>query len=500
MTDRVNRRRAALAIVAGVALVATSVAQADIDAARQALSQQHYSQAMKALDAVLANKPNDPEARFLKGLTLAREKQPDQAIALFQKLSEDYPQMAEAWNNLGVLYARQNELPQAKQALEKAVDLDANYGPAQENLGDVYVALAQNAYSAAGKAEDDSNGVQKKSAQLADFLKTGTSIGSAARVTRPDVRPEATSATPAASTEPDASSASSKPRQNQSSAASTSQAATEQTPADTSSPEATLKTWAAAWSDQNVDRYLSMYAADFQPSDGRSQSAWKALRRKRLGAPSRIRVDIADVKVDRQGTQARVTFKQHYQSPTYQDHEHKALLMTQTADGWRILHEGAADEVRFAPAQADSAQSDSDDKSSATPKPSSDTPSSSAEPDQAGASDPSAVRADVVSTLQQWAQAWSNQNVQAYLAAYSDNYEPQGGQSLAAWIKQRGQHFKTGEHTKANLSDIQVALDSPGRAIATFNESYQSSSQQSDEKKRVVLVREDGGWRIKKES
>lgn len=516
MSDRLNRRRVALATIAGAALLATSVAQADIDSAREALSEQHYPQAMQALDAVLANKPNDPEARFLKGLTLAREQQSDKAIALFEQLTADYPDMAEAWNNLGVLYARQSELAKAKKALEKAVALDANYGPAQENLGDVYVALAQNAYSTAGKVEDNSSAVEKKSAQLADFLKKGTSIGSAKQRSAPAMKTEPMSqpkpiAKPVAVAKaqqapvakaPATSTHKTTPPRSPSTAAPS-------VPADTSTPRATLKTWAAAWSAQNVDRYLSMYAAGFQPAHGRSRSAWEALRRKRVGAPSRIRVDIAQVQVDRRGTQARVTFNQHYQSPTYQDRERKALLMTETADGWRILHEGVADAVGFTPADGDSAQSAKpsapsssagDDKSPAGSDSAPAAPAASAADHESAGSDPSAARAHVVAALKKWAQAWSKQNVQMYLAAYSDDYEPQGGQSLADWIKQRGNHFKSGKHTQATLADIKVAFDNPNRAIATFDERYQSPNQPDDEQKRVVLVREDGGWRIKKES
>lgn len=499
MSDRVNRRCAALSIVTGVALLATGVAQADIDSARQALADQHYPQAMQALDAVLADKPDDPEARFLKGLTLAREQQPDEAIALFEQLTSDYPDMAEAWNNLGVLYARQDQLPQAKQSLEKAVDLDADYGPAQENLGDVYVALAQSAYDSAGKVEDNSTAVENKSQQLESFLANGTSLGSAATSASTSRASDRNAAAlshdgkPAKSTGDDGAS----------------EAVADQAPVDISTPSATLKTWAAAWSAQDVDRYLSTYAAGFQPQSGRNRSAWEALRRKRVSGPSRIRVEIADVNVDRQGSQARVTFNQHYQSPTYQDREHKALMMTQSDEGWKITHEGDADKVDFAPAANDSVKpassresspSDGDDDSAAASNSTPAADTSTPPEDDSALANVSAVRADVVNTLNQWAQAWSNQNVQAYLAVYSDNYQPRGGQSLAKWIQQRGQHFKSGEHTQVTLADIEVAFDNPQRAIATFDERYQSPRRSDEDHKRVVLVREDGGWRIKKES
>lgn len=358
MPDRVIQMRATLGLVAGLALTAAGIAQADIDSARQALSQRNYAQALDQLNTVLAQKPDDPEARFLKGLTLAREQQTSQAIALFEKLTHDYPDMAEAWNNLGVLYARRGRLESAKHALEKAVSIDAKYGPAQENLGDVYVALAQNAYDDAGQVEKDSSGVNAKSTQLADFLKQGTSLGAVAeRSSGTAASRVATSASSSVATE----SKTTKPAKTASSTNSTAaralqasatktpaaQPAPSQAPVDRSTPKATLQTWAAAWSAQDVSRYLSMYASDFKPDDDQTHKAWLAERRQRVSGPARIRVDISDIEVSQRGGQARVSFNQHYQSPTYQDREHKALLMTHTADGWQILREDQADKVHF---------------------------------------------------------------------------------------------------------------------------------------------------------
>jgi tetratricopeptide (TPR) repeat protein len=47
--------------------------------------------AMKRVDAGLAQKPNDARLRFSKGIILAQQNKPTEAIAVLLKLTEDYP-------------------------------------------------------------------------------------------------------------------------------------------------------------------------------------------------------------------------------------------------------------------------------------------------------------------------------------------------------------------------------------------------------------------------
>jgi tetratricopeptide (TPR) repeat protein len=56
----------------------------------------------------------------------------NQAIALA-------PQWATAYNNLGVLYARMNDIPHEEEALQKAVSLDPKFAPALINYGKVCI-------------------------------------------------------------------------------------------------------------------------------------------------------------------------------------------------------------------------------------------------------------------------------------------------------------------------------------------------------------------------
>jgi hypothetical protein len=103
---------------------------------------------------------------------------------------------------------------------------------------------------------------------------------------------------------------------------------------------ATVANWAAAWSSQDVEGYLSHYAPDFRPARGLSREAWVAQRRERVARPSSIRVDIADLFVD-VGTAdtARAVFRQDYAADAYSDTVIKTLSLRNVGGEWKILRE-----------------------------------------------------------------------------------------------------------------------------------------------------------------
>ena len=69
------------------------------------IKQGQYSQALEQVDKYLAGKPKDAQGRFLKGIILTEMNKPNEAIAIFTRLTEDYPELPEPYNNLAVIYA-----------------------------------------------------------------------------------------------------------------------------------------------------------------------------------------------------------------------------------------------------------------------------------------------------------------------------------------------------------------------------------------------------------
>jgi tetratricopeptide (TPR) repeat protein len=145
------------------ALLAAGGARADeYGDVNQLLRAGKHAEALAKADQYIAGKPKDPQMRFLKGVVLTEAGRTGEAIATFQKLTEDYPELPEPYNNLAVLHAGQAQFDKARAALEMAIRTNPGYATAHENLGDVYAKLASQAYSRALQLDAGNTAVQPK--------------------------------------------------------------------------------------------------------------------------------------------------------------------------------------------------------------------------------------------------------------------------------------------------------------------------------------------------
>ena len=125
--------------------------------------------AMQRADQFLAAKPKDAQMRFLKGVMLSDSQLNAQAIVVFEKLSEDFPDLAEPYNNLAALHAAAGEFAKARATLEQALRTQPGYATAHENLGDVYAALANQSYARALQLDPKNVTVAPKLALLREL-------------------------------------------------------------------------------------------------------------------------------------------------------------------------------------------------------------------------------------------------------------------------------------------------------------------------------------------
>jgi tetratricopeptide (TPR) repeat protein len=110
--------------------------------ARTMIAEKKYDEAIALLDKLTAERPREPQARFLKGVALSDSGKTDAAIATFQAVLGDFPELPEPHNNLAVLYAQKGEYGLARDELEAAINAAPDYVIAYENLGDIYARLA----------------------------------------------------------------------------------------------------------------------------------------------------------------------------------------------------------------------------------------------------------------------------------------------------------------------------------------------------------------------
>ncbi|WJF91231.1 tetratricopeptide repeat protein [Paraburkholderia bonniea] len=113
------------------------------------ISQQNWSEALTQLDARIAANPRDAQAKFKRATVLAQLNRTDEAIAAFTELTQLYPELPEPYNNLAALDAKLGRYTEARSALETAIKVNPGYGLAYENLGDLYLRLANESYKRA---------------------------------------------------------------------------------------------------------------------------------------------------------------------------------------------------------------------------------------------------------------------------------------------------------------------------------------------------------------
>jgi tetratricopeptide (TPR) repeat protein len=126
--------------------------------------------ALQMLERILASKPKDPQTRFLKGVVLADSRRDAEAVEVFQKLSEDYPELAEPYNNVAALHAAAGSYDKARAALEQALRANPGYATAHENLGDVHAMLASQSYANALRLEPGNPTVAPKLALVREMF------------------------------------------------------------------------------------------------------------------------------------------------------------------------------------------------------------------------------------------------------------------------------------------------------------------------------------------
>jgi len=153
------------------ALTALSSQADDYADTNQLVRANKFTEALAKVDSYLASKPADPQMRFLKGVIQRNLGQPAEAIATFTLLTQDYPELPEPYNNLAVLYAGQGQYDKARVTLEMAIRTNPSYATAHENLGDVHVRLASQAYNRALLLDSSNTSIPPKLTLTLDVFK-----------------------------------------------------------------------------------------------------------------------------------------------------------------------------------------------------------------------------------------------------------------------------------------------------------------------------------------
>jgi tetratricopeptide (TPR) repeat protein len=350
MTHATNALPKTLRLLALTAALIASVAWADdYGDVNQLLRSGKHSEALAKADQYLAAKPRDPQMRFLKGVIQTESGKPADAIATFNKLTEDYPELPEPYNNLAVLYAGQSQFDKARAALEMAIRTNPSYATAHENLGDVYAKLASQAYSKALQLDASNTGVQPKLALIRElFAPTAKTVQAQARTAAPVPAPAPVAVAKAPTPQMSSGVVAHAPAPTPAPAPAVVAAAPSPPAAVTAAPvssgatkdaEAAVQAWAAAWSAKDMGGYLGAYGKEFDPPAKMSRAAWESERRARIVGKNRISVKLSDLAVSVNGNKAVAKFKQAYSADALNVSSRKTLELVKAGDRWMIVKE-----------------------------------------------------------------------------------------------------------------------------------------------------------------
>ncbi|MGE5469446.1 MAG: tetratricopeptide repeat protein [Bacteroidota bacterium] len=360
LQPRFQQLKALRALALGLAIgFAAPVFADNLPDVQRLIKQGQYPQALEKVDAYLSNKPKDAQGRFLKGLIYTEMNKPADAIAVFTKLTEDYPELPEPYNNLAVLYAQQKQYDKARTALEMAIRTHPSYAIAYENLGDVYAKLASQAYDKALQLDNSNPATQNKLALIRDLITTSgkgnvkpTAPVAAAPTPTPAPAPAApvAAAKPAVAAAPTATVVAATPG----AASATPAKPVDAKPAAAAAPVAAkadgaqedvakaVAAWANAWSRKDMRAYLGAYAADFSTPNGIGRKAWEAEREQRIaGKPGKISVDIDEPQISVNGDKATAKFRQHYKASNLSTSTSKTLVFVRAGGKWLIKEENS---------------------------------------------------------------------------------------------------------------------------------------------------------------
>ena len=312
------------------------------------------------------------------------------AINVFQKLTEDYPELPEPYNNLAVLHASAGNFDKARVALERAIRTNPTYATAHENLGDVYAKLASQSYDKAMQLADPAQQPASKAklAMVRSLTPKGGEAASplAAIAPAPAAKPApapvptiaqakpapaavaaAAAAKPAPATAPSPMVAQAKPAPAPAPAVAQAKPIPVTPPVAAPAPAVQLakatpkpdpkaeaikkedsdgadvnkavENWARAWSSQDMKGYLNAYGGNFQTPKGQNRKAWEADRTARIEGKGHIRVTVESPQITVNGNTATVKFRQKYVSDRLSTTGRKTLVLEKQGKNWLIKQE-----------------------------------------------------------------------------------------------------------------------------------------------------------------
>ena len=229
--------------------------------------------------------------------------------------------------------------------------------------------------------------------------------------------------------------------------------------------------WSKAWSQKDLDRYLSYYASNFTWKNldlqgWRKRKAW-------LNQHYRIiSVQLNDIRFFRQGKMVLATAQEIYQSNQFASAGLKHLYLVQNSEEWRILGEKWRKSGRRAPPPLKLATKSPNDRKSA--------------------------EGSVYRFVEGWRRAWEEGTLSKYLACYHPRFKA-GHMELQGWKRYKEKLFHRSQKRAIQLTDIKLEVND-NRAVVVCKQKYSSDIHRDFGLKTLHLLWHGGQWTILRET
>ncbi len=126
---------------------------------------------MEKVNAFLATKPKDAQARFLKGLIFTEQGNTADAITMFSAASLRTTRNCPSHTTTSPCFMpAKASTKKPRIALEMAIRTHPSYATAHENLGDIYAKMASQAYDRALQLDKSNTSTQTKLALIRELF------------------------------------------------------------------------------------------------------------------------------------------------------------------------------------------------------------------------------------------------------------------------------------------------------------------------------------------
>ena len=106
----------------------------------------------------------------------------------------------------------------------------------------------------------------------------------------------------------------------------------------------------------------------------------------------------------------------------------------------------------------------------------------------------------MLSTLADWARAWSSKDVEKYFSFYARDFRTPKGEPRGNWEAARREQLTTPRIIAVEIVEPKVTVTDPNHATVAFKQNYRADAYRSSGRKTLQMVRQGDRWLIQQET